>query len=176
MGDKLEKPLHQLREAARRVAEICDESEIAMDVEEYVAKVSVYVRFYPIGTPEHIFSSSNLEACVLYSPLLRFSTSPLLRFSMSSPAILSTRYVAKFNPDLMEVVYAWCHGAKFSEICKMTKVFEGSVIRAVRRLEELIRQLASAAKAIGDTDLEAKFTAAAAAIKRDIIFAASLYL
>ena len=47
MGDKLEKPLHQLREAARRVAEICDESEIAMDVEEYVAKVSVYVRFYP---------------------------------------------------------------------------------------------------------------------------------
>jgi hypothetical protein len=68
VGDKLEKPLHQLREAARRVAEICDESEIAMDVEEYVAKVSVYVRFYPIGTPElYIYSIGmliNLFRCV----------------------------------------------------------------------------------------------------------------
>lgn len=35
----------------------------------------------------------------------------------------------------MDVVHAWCTGAKFSEICKMTDVFEGSIIRAMRRLE-----------------------------------------
>lgn len=117
--DELDRPLRQLREAARRVAEIYEESKITIDVEEFVAK---------------------------------------------------------FRPDLMDVVYAWCHGSKFADICKMTQVFEGSVIRAIRRLEELIRQLASAAKAIGDTDLEAKFLSAAQMIKRDIIFAASLYL
>ena len=46
----------------------------------------------------------------------------------------------------------------------------------MRRLEELLRQLASAAKAIGNADLEAKFTQGIELIKRDIVFAASLYL
>lgn len=73
-------------------------------------------------------------------------------------------------------MYAWCQGAKFADICNMTKVFEGSVIRVIRRLEELLRQLALAAKSIGNTELEAKFTDAIVAMKRDIVFAASLYL
>ena len=58
----------------------------------------------------------------------------------------------------------------------MTDVFEGSIIRCMRRLEELLRQLASASKAIGNDELETKFNSAIAMIKRDIIFAASLYL
>ena len=43
-------------------------------------------------------------------------------------------------------------------------------------LEELMRQLCSAANSIGNTELEAKFTEGIKRIKRDIIFAASLYL
>ena len=39
----------------------------------------------------------------------------------------------------------------------MTEVFEGSVIRCMRRLEELLRQMCQAAKAIGNTELENKF-------------------
>ncbi len=39
----------------------------------------------------------------------------------------------------------------------MTDVFEGSIIRVFRRLQELIRQMAMAAKAIGNTELEEKF-------------------
>jgi ATP-dependent RNA helicase DOB1 len=58
----------------------------------------------------------------------------------------------------------------------LTTQFEGSVIRVIRRLEELCRQLADAAKAIGDEALEAKFKEASAKMRRDIIFAASLYL
>jgi ATP-dependent RNA helicase DOB1 len=39
-----------------------------------------------------------------------------------------------------------------------------------------MRQLENAAKAIGDTDLAAKFSESADTIRRDIMFAASLYV
>ncbi|ORX48488.1 antiviral helicase [Hesseltinella vesiculosa] len=86
------------------------------------------------------------------------------------------QYLQKFKPELMQVVYAWCQGATFAQICKMTDVYEGSLIRVFRRLEELLRQMASAAKAIGNSDLENKFSEAITKLHRDIIFAASLYL
>lgn len=126
----------------------------------------------------------------------------------------------------MELVYAWVNGAKFVDICSMTKEFEvsasggplhaslrtplppanalatcthptrvlirvrlrvrvcvracvcvqGTIIRVIRRLEELCRQLGDAAKAIGDEGLEKRFREASAKMRRDIIFAASLYL
>jgi ATP-dependent RNA helicase DOB1 len=85
-------------------------------------------------------------------------------------------YVNSFTPALMKVAYEWSRGAKFSDLIKMTEIFEGSIIRAMRRLEELLRQLCSAANSIGNADLEAKFTEAIKRIKRDIIFSASLYL
>lgn len=85
-------------------------------------------------------------------------------------------FVSSFRPDIMEAVYAWARGSKFYEIMEMTPVFEGSLIRAIRRLEELLQQLIQAAKSIGETDLEVKFEDAVTKIKRDIVFAASLYL
>ncbi|KAF3701915.1 Superkiller viralicidic activity 2-like 2 [Channa argus] len=85
-------------------------------------------------------------------------------------------YLNQFKPHLMDVVYAWANGASFAQICKMTDVFEGSIIRCMRRLEELLRQMCSAAKAIGNTELENKFAEGITKIKRDIVFAASLYL
>lgn len=45
----------------------------------------------------------------------------------------------------------------------------------MRRLEELLRQMIQAAKAIG-IDLENKFAEGVKLLKRDIVFAASLYL
>lgn len=85
-------------------------------------------------------------------------------------------YLDKFRPELMDVVYSWSKGASFSQVCKMTDIFEGSIIRCMRRLEELLRQMCQAAKVIGNADLENKFAEADKAIKRDIVFAASLYL
>ncbi|TQD96030.1 hypothetical protein C1H46_018372 [Malus baccata] len=76
----------------------------------------------------------------------------------------------------MEAVYAWAKGSKFYEIMSATPVFEGSLIRAIRRLEEVLQQLIQAAKSIGETELESKFEEAVLKIKRDIVFAASLYL
>jgi ATP-dependent RNA helicase DOB1 len=58
----------------------------------------------------------------------------------------------------------------------MTDVYEGSLIRLFRRLEELLRQIAQAAKVMGSDDLELKFTAALGMVRRDIVAAQSLYL
>lgn len=85
-------------------------------------------------------------------------------------------YVESFRPDIMEAVYLWAKGAKFFEIMEITEVFEGSLIRAIRRLEEVLQQLVLASKSIGEIQLEEKFKEAITRIKRDIVFAASLYL
>jgi len=85
-------------------------------------------------------------------------------------------YVNSFRPDIMEAVYAWAKGAKFYEIMKITEVFEGSLIRAIRRLEEVLQQLVLASRSVGEVQLELKFQEAITRIKRDIVFAASLYL
>jgi len=49
-------------------------------------------------------------------------------------------------------------------------------VRVVRREEELLRQLVAATRAIGEEGLATKFEEGITRIKRDIIFAASLYL
>lgn len=104
-------------------------------------------------------------------------------------------YVEQFKPYMMDIVAAWCKGCSFGDVCKMTDLFEGfsllynkslcksiiwnyagSIIRCMRRLEELLRQMVQAAKSIGNTELENKFSEGIKLIKRDIIFAASLYL
>jgi len=60
----------------------------------------------------------------------------------------------------------------------MTDVFEGSLIRTFRRLQELIRQMAMAAKAIGNAELEEKFIQSLACLERpsSVVFNPSLYL
>lgn len=73
---------------------------------------------------------------------------------------------------------AWFYstGAKFIDICKLTDTFEGSIIRVLRRLEELLRQLAAASLAIGNAELKLMFEDGARRIRRGVVFAASLYL
>ena len=46
----------------------------------------------------------------------------------------------------MDVVNAWCKGGSFANIVELTDVYEGSIIRAMRRLEELLRDMCHAAK------------------------------
>ena len=85
-------------------------------------------------------------------------------------------YVAGFRPEMMDVIAAWASGSSFRELLKMTKVFEGSLVRAIRQLHEVLVQLSGACQAIGDVDLQAKFDETCSRVKRDIVFAASLYL
>ncbi|KAG7365306.1 DEAD/DEAH box helicase domain protein [Nitzschia inconspicua] len=85
-------------------------------------------------------------------------------------------FLNRINPSMMEAVFAWCKGVKFVDVQKLTGSFEGTTIRTLRRLEELVRQITCAAKAIGDHELEAKFEQGSKLLKRDIVFCNSLYL
>ncbi|KXN88677.1 ATP-dependent RNA helicase mtr4 [Leucoagaricus sp. SymC.cos] len=87
-------------------------------------------------------------------------------------------YVSSFKVELMDAVIQWCRGVSFSDILKSTDQFEGSVIRVFRRLGELIRQMAQAAKVIGNHELKEKFEKASEMLERpnSVIFCSSLYL
>ncbi|GAB4854072.1 Helix-loop-helix protein 2 [Ancistrocladus abbreviatus] len=117
---ELAKPLRQLQDSARRIAEIQCECKLDVNVEEYV------------------------ESTV--------------------------------RPFLMDVIYCWSKGTSFAEVMQMTDIFEGSVIRLARRLDEFLNQMKTAAQAVGEVDLENKFGAASASLRRGIMFANSLYL
>lgn len=95
----------------------------------------------------------------------------------SKIALDKEEYVAKFKPDLMELTLMWCEGAKFIDICNEARdIYEGTIVRSFRRLDELISQLIECAKMIGNNDLKNKFEAAQKNLKRGIVFTASLYL
>ena len=80
------------------------------------------------------------------------------------------------NFGLMEVVYEWAQGTPFSDICRLTDVMEGSIVRTIVRLDETCREFRDAARVMGNTALFQQMEEASAAIKRDIVFAASLYV
>lgn len=67
-------------------------------------------------------------------------------------------------------------GADYCDKSKMTNAYEGSLIRLFRRLEELLRQMAQAAKVMGSDELQEKFEQSLAKIRRDIVSFNSLYL
>ena len=55
-------------------------------------------------------------------------------------------------------------------------MFEGSIIRAVRRLDELLLQIQTAYIAVGNVDLAQKAQEASGTLHRGIMFANSLYI
>lgn len=82
----------------------------------------------------------------------------------------------KLNFGLLLPTYAWACGVPFSEICKLTEVGEGIIVRTITRLDETCREVRNAARIIGDPLLYRKMEIASTCIKRDVIFAGSLYL
>ena len=85
-------------------------------------------------------------------------------------------YVEGFRTSLMDVVYGWAKGQSFAQVSKMTDVFEGSIIRATRRLDELLQQIQAAFAAVGNHEMADKVGRVSAAIHRGIMFANSLYV
>merc|ERR1719186_796515 len=84
-------------------------------------------------------------------------------------------FVEQFNFGLVEVVYEWARGMPFSDITQLTDVQEGVIVRTIQRLDETLRDVKDAARVIGDPVLYQKMDQASTIIKRDIVFAASLY-
>lgn len=85
-------------------------------------------------------------------------------------------YVDKLKPQMMDIVMSWLEGYKFVDMMENCDLYEGSIVRVIRRLDELVRELAGAAKTIGNVELEKKLSEGRERLKRGIIFAASLYL
>merc|ERR1719433_1650901 len=86
------------------------------------------------------------------------------------------QYLGQFETTLVPVILSWAKGSKFSECAAMTDAFEGNIVRMLRRIEELLRQLVEAVKTIGNDPLADKFAQGEKLIKRGIAFAASLYI
>ena len=85
-------------------------------------------------------------------------------------------YLRTLHFGLVEVVYAWARGIPFADITELTDVQEGNIVRCIVRLDETCRDVRNAARVIGDPVLYQKMDEASVLIKRDIVFAASLYL
>lgn len=77
---------------------------------------------------------------------------------------------------LVNVVYEWARGLSFNEIMQMSVEAEGTIVRVITRLDEICREVKSAALIVGDSTLHSKMSEAQEKIKRDIVFCASLYL
>jgi hypothetical protein len=93
------------------------------------------------------------------------------------PNASESSYMAKVRPRICPLIYYWAEGQTFGNITSMdSDIFEGNLVRIVRRLAELLRQLADAARAIGNDELQHKFEQAVEKVKRGIMFTTSLYL
>ncbi|KAJ5787717.1 hypothetical protein N7457_002707 [Penicillium paradoxum] len=88
----------------------------------------------------------------------------------------SNDFASKPRFGLAEVVYEWAKGMSFNRITDLTDVMEGTIVRVITRLDETCREVKNAAKLVGDPTLYTKMQQAQDLIKRDVIFAASLYM
>lgn len=88
----------------------------------------------------------------------------------------SNDFASKPRFGLAEVVYEWAKGMSFNRITDLTDVMEGTIVRTITRLDETCREVKNAAKLVGDPSLYMKMQQAQELIKRDVIFAASLYM
>ena len=86
------------------------------------------------------------------------------------------KFVEILKPQLVDPVIRWMAGDKFGDIISTLDMFEGNIVRVIRRLEELVREMATAANAIGNDELFKKLVEGRSRLRRGIIFSASLYL
>ena len=88
-------------------------------------------------------------------------------------------YIKLFRYDMMKSILYWINGEKtFAEICddKVSDIYEGSLVRTIRRLDELVKELILCVDLLGNNNLKEKLENISKKIKRGIPFTASLYL
>ena len=121
-----------------------------------------------------IFQEKNSDDPVLNDRLL-FAHCALSRITLSLGQlqlqhgldVVPEDFVASsLNWGMMQVVYEWSRGTKFSDICLVTNVLEGSIVRCITRLDETCRDVRNAARVIGDAPLYQKMAKASELIKR----------
>jgi ATP-dependent RNA helicase DOB1 len=105
--------------------------------------------------------------------------------SSSSSGSPDDAAAALLSTEPADAVLAWARGARFVDALRLCggsgsssnrPAFEGSLVRALRRVDELLRQLGSAAEVLGDETLVALAKVAGDKVRRGVPFAPSLYL
>ena len=89
------------------------------------------------------------------------------------------KYIKMFRYDFMKNILYWINNEKtFGEICdeKNSEIYGGSMVRCIRRLDELLKELILCADMIGNNQLKEKFENISKKIRKGIPFSASLYL
>jgi ATP-dependent RNA helicase DOB1 len=87
------------------------------------------------------------------------------------------KFQRQFSPAFADLTLAWARGTSFAQLMETySGYYEGSIIRTMKRLDELLNQAARAAEIAGNTALRQRFGEAAKSIERGIVFTASLYL
>ena len=81
----------------------------------------------------------------------------------------------QFKFGLVQVVYEWARGMPFNEITDLTDVQEGIIVRCIQRLNDLCCDVKNASRCLGVKEVELQMEQASNLLKRDIVFAASLY-
>ncbi|KAL3094921.1 hypothetical protein niasHT_024835 [Heterodera trifolii] len=89
--------------------------------------------------------------------------------------VANSPVVDELKFGLMEVVHQWATGMEFADIMRLTDAQEGIIVRCIQRLDEVCKDVRKAARIVGDPALFEKMGETSAAIRRDIVFAASLY-
>jgi ATP-dependent RNA helicase DOB1 len=139
---------------------------IALEMEKPSAAAAVASRSLP---EELAFAYDRLKAAAS-------RVAVVLADARLGPLDGGSSYVSAFSPHLMPLVFAWASGAEFTQVCALDAgLFEGTIVRVIKRLEELLTELIGAAKAMGNDRLAGTLQAACAAMHRDIVFAGSLY-
>ncbi|TIA88931.1 hypothetical protein E3P99_02303 [Wallemia hederae] len=83
-----------------------------------------------------------------------------------------------FRLLFMQMVWEWCDGRSFKYLTEMSSVFEGSIVRAFKHLQQLLRELSDAARWTADPELKGKLKEASQLINRpgSILTCPSIYL
>ncbi|XVF68917.1 hypothetical protein PTKIN_Ptkin11bG0039600 [Pterospermum kingtungense] len=144
-----------------------------LEPEEAVALMSAFV-FQQKNTSEPSLTSKLSEAKKrLYDTAIRLGK---LQAEFKIPITPEEYAQENLKFGLVEVVYEWAKGTPFADICELTDVPEGLIVRTIVRLDETCREFKTAAAIMGNSSLYRKMEFASNAIKRDIVFAASLYI
>jgi antiviral helicase SKI2 len=78
--------------------------------------------------------------------------------------------------SLIEPVFLWASGVPLREICSVTDTKEGNLVRTVIRTHELLSNLLETAVMTGDYSLKLRLEKAKGRMRREIVFATSLYV
>ncbi|GAA6023491.1 hypothetical protein JCM11491_006599 [Sporobolomyces phaffii] len=152
---------------------ILDNTFASYEPEEVVALLSCFI------------FQEKTEVEPLLTPKLEEGKSTILDVAERVVAV-QTKHRANFSEEgfngsgelkfgLTEVVYEWAKGMTFSQITSLTDVQEGTIVRAITRLDETCREVRDAARIVGNSELFTKMEQCQLKIRRDIVFAASLY-